>query len=271
VAAGCVSRSTSAATRMASGSSLASAEEPQVLSEGPPVLLHVPRFCSSIIVAAIAEAGLGQVRVRIVGYPDELRSTELAEQTGGLARVPSLVGVSGAPLLESSAILEYLLETPPLGDGTPIRVGPGDPLRGQYLSLLAFSAATVKPLVSNQVSSPHFVAVACAFASSVGVWRENAFSSLDGASTGCTCRSFLLVSRQSPTPLPSRPQRQSGPSGKQSRPSGRLHTTESKSAAEFLSQMLRIAVTLLYANSFVQGWPVPPAAARRRGVLRCGA
>ena len=56
-----------------------------------PVLLHIPRFCSSIVVAAIAEADLA-VAVRVVGYPDELKSDALRDQTGGLHRVPALSG-----------------------------------------------------------------------------------------------------------------------------------------------------------------------------------
>ena len=111
------------------------------------VLLHVPRFCSSIVVAAAAEAGL-PLTVRVVGYPEELRSAELASATGGLAKVPCLLESSAdLPLLESSAILEYLLEA----HGSTLRVAPGDPARAKYLALLAFSTATVKPLVSNEI------------------------------------------------------------------------------------------------------------------------
>ena len=111
------------------------------------VLLHVPRFCSSIVVAAAAEAGLHGLTVRVVGYPEELRSAELAAATGGLAKVPCLLGPDDHPLLESSAILEYLLEA----HGSTLRVAPGDTARGKYLALLAFSTATVKPLVSNEI------------------------------------------------------------------------------------------------------------------------
>ena len=113
------------------------------------MLLHVPRFCSSVVVAAIAEAAL-PVAVRAVGYPDELQSDALREPTGGLHRVPALTGASDdGPLLESAAILEFVLET--FGGDTPLRIRPGAASRGKYMSLLAFSAATVKPLVSNQI------------------------------------------------------------------------------------------------------------------------
>ena len=95
------------------------------------VLLHVPRFCSSIVVAAAAEAGLRGLTVRVVGYPEELRSAELAAATGGLAKVPCLLGPDDLPLLESSAILEYLLEA----HGSTLRVAPGA-ARGKYLALL---------------------------------------------------------------------------------------------------------------------------------------
>lgn len=112
-------------------------------------LLHVPRMSSSPIVAAIAECHLlhDTVTVRVVGYPDELRSPELARPTCGLHQVPALRIADDQVVVESSCIMQYLLEQ----HETPLSVGVGEPGRAQYLSLLTFASASLKPLVSNQI------------------------------------------------------------------------------------------------------------------------
>ena len=110
-------------------------------------LLHVPRMSSSPIVAAVAECAAlhDKVRVRVVGYPDELRS--LARPTCGLHQVPALRLADGQVVVESSCIMQYLLEQ----HETPLSVGVGEPGRAQFLSLLTFACASLKPLVSNQI------------------------------------------------------------------------------------------------------------------------
>eukprot|EP00937_MAST-01D_sp_MAST-1D-sp2_P006344 g6344.t1 len=113
-------------------------------------LLHIPRMSSSPIVQLLAEdAGLrSTVMVRVVGYPDELRSAALSAPTGGLHQVPALRSSDETVVLESSAIMQLLLERSRAGH---LNVPPGDPERARFLSLLAFAAATLKPLVSNQI------------------------------------------------------------------------------------------------------------------------
>lgn len=121
-------------------------------------LLHVPRFSSSVVVATIAEAML-PVLVRVVGFPDELRTDPaVARDTCGLRVVPCLRqhGTSGAPplMVESSAIIEFLLESFAAGgsaSAAALRVAPGAAERSKYLSLLTYAMATVKPLVSNAI------------------------------------------------------------------------------------------------------------------------
>jgi predicted HD phosphohydrolase len=140
------------APEAAAGAPAAGAQQQQL------VLLHVPRFSSSVVVAVIAEAAL-PVLVRVVGFPGELRSdAAVADATGGLRVVPCLRqrgSSSEAPplMVESFAIVEFLLESSAahFPGAAALRVAPGAAERSKYLSLLAYAMATVKPLVSNAI------------------------------------------------------------------------------------------------------------------------
>ena len=113
-------------------------------------LLNVPRFSSSPIVAVVAESTelRSRVAVRVVGYPGKLCSAALASATAGLHQPPLLLAHEGGlPVVEAAAIIEVLLE----GAGSALRVAPGEPGRGRFLSLLVFAVATLKPLVSNAI------------------------------------------------------------------------------------------------------------------------
>ena len=71
---------------------------------------------------------------------------------GGVVRMPRPLSAptpasDGQVVVESSCIMQYLLEQ----QETPLSVGVGEPGRAQFLSLLTFASATLKPLVSNRI------------------------------------------------------------------------------------------------------------------------
>lgn len=117
------------------------------------ILSHVPRFLSSPIVAVVAETPELRegVLVRVVDWPTQLRDPALSPNPV-LKVVPCLHTKGGdgfSLVVESTAIMECLFEqcaAPP-----PLWVAPGDPARAGYLTLLAFAAGTVKPLLSDQI------------------------------------------------------------------------------------------------------------------------
>jgi glutathione S-transferase len=107
-------------------------------------LYHAPRSRSSRIVWLLEE----------IGAPYELRITDIPRMDGSGApdpanphpdkKVPALVD-DGVLVTESIAIVEYLTDKfPEAGLGPPI----GDPLRGPYLTWLAYYAGVIEPIVT---------------------------------------------------------------------------------------------------------------------------